>query len=202
MNGETNLLELGLSGRISLDKGCYLGQETMAKLVGKAGVKQQLRCWSSDRPCNPVISSRLERIEPEPSPAPSPWPPRARSGSLWCAASFGSPSVEGLTATFSCRSRQRFRILQPDPGDKANLRQPRWHGNRPGCTEKSNAEHGNCRETRVLPLPMPPPEQGMGPIHTALSPLKTLPGRHRLQAIAAEGSRQWLRIRAWTSTRR
>ena len=53
MNGETNPLELGLSGRISLDKGCYLGQETMAKLVGKAGVKQQLRCWSSDRPLQP-----------------------------------------------------------------------------------------------------------------------------------------------------
>ena len=57
MNGETNPLELGLSGQISLDKGCYLGQETMAKLAGKAGVKQQLRCWISDQPCNRVISS-------------------------------------------------------------------------------------------------------------------------------------------------
>lgn len=53
MNGETNPLELGLSGRISLDKGCYLGQETMAKLASKAGVKQQLRCWSSDQPLHP-----------------------------------------------------------------------------------------------------------------------------------------------------
>ena len=50
MNGETNPLELGLSGRISLDKGCYLGQETMAKLTGKGGVKQQLRCWHSEQP--------------------------------------------------------------------------------------------------------------------------------------------------------
>lgn len=53
MNGETNPLELGLSGRISLDKGCYLGQETMAKLTGKGGVKQQLRCWRSDQPLHP-----------------------------------------------------------------------------------------------------------------------------------------------------
>ena len=52
MNGETNPFELGLSDLISLDKGCYLGQETMAKLAGKGGVKQQLRCWSSDQPLN------------------------------------------------------------------------------------------------------------------------------------------------------
>ena len=53
MNGETNPLELGLSGRISFDKGCYLGQETMAKLTGKGGVKQQLRCWHSEQPLHP-----------------------------------------------------------------------------------------------------------------------------------------------------
>ena len=53
MNGETNPLELGLTNRISLDKGCYLGQETMAKLTGKGGVKQQLRCWRSDQPLQP-----------------------------------------------------------------------------------------------------------------------------------------------------
>ena len=52
MNGETNPFELGLADLISLDKGCYLGQETMAKLAGKGGVKQQLRCWSSDQPLN------------------------------------------------------------------------------------------------------------------------------------------------------
>jgi len=59
MNGETNPLELGLSGQISLDKGCYLGQETMAKLAGKAGVKQQLRCWISDQPLQPGDQLRV-----------------------------------------------------------------------------------------------------------------------------------------------
>ena len=44
---------MGLTNRISLDKGCYLGQETMAKLTGKGGVKQQLRCWRSDKPLQP-----------------------------------------------------------------------------------------------------------------------------------------------------
>ena len=45
LNGETNPLELGLSDWISLEKGCYLGQETLAKLASRDGVKQQLRCW-------------------------------------------------------------------------------------------------------------------------------------------------------------
>ena len=45
LNGDTNPLELGLSDWISLEKGCYLGQETLAKLTSRDGVKQQLRCW-------------------------------------------------------------------------------------------------------------------------------------------------------------
>lgn len=46
INGETNPFELGLRDWVSLSKGCYLGQETMAKLASSGGVKQQLRCWS------------------------------------------------------------------------------------------------------------------------------------------------------------
>ena len=46
LNGDTNPFELGLADWVSLSKGCYLGQETMAKLASQAGVKQQLRCWS------------------------------------------------------------------------------------------------------------------------------------------------------------
>ena len=73
LNGETNPLELGLFAQISTEKGCYLGQETMAKLVGQAGVKQQLRCWSCPSPLAAatkltldgeragVITSALER---------------------------------------------------------------------------------------------------------------------------------------------
>ena len=47
LTGETNPFELGLSHWVSLSKGCYLGQETMAKLASTGGVKQQLRVWSS-----------------------------------------------------------------------------------------------------------------------------------------------------------
>ena len=73
LNGDTNPLELGLVARISTEKGCYLGQETMAKLIGQAGVKQQLRCWSCSSALSPtakltlngeragVITSALER---------------------------------------------------------------------------------------------------------------------------------------------
>ena len=43
INGETNPFELGLADRVSLSKGCYVGQETLAKLCTYDGVKQQLR---------------------------------------------------------------------------------------------------------------------------------------------------------------
>ncbi len=45
INDETNPFELGLAARVSLSKGCYVGQETLAKLATYDGVKQQLRCW-------------------------------------------------------------------------------------------------------------------------------------------------------------
>jgi folate-binding protein YgfZ len=45
INGETNPFELGLADRVSLAKGCYVGQETLARLATYDGVKQQLRRW-------------------------------------------------------------------------------------------------------------------------------------------------------------
>ncbi len=72
LTGNTNPFELGLAQCVSLDKGCYLGQETMAKLAGRAGTKQQLRCWVSPHQLNSgeqlfdgetragVVTSRLE----------------------------------------------------------------------------------------------------------------------------------------------
>ncbi len=45
INGDTNPFELGLAARVSLTKGCYVGQETLAKLATYDGVKQQLRRW-------------------------------------------------------------------------------------------------------------------------------------------------------------
>ena len=46
VNDGTNPFELGLAARVSLNKGCYVGQETLAKLATYDGVKQQLRRWS------------------------------------------------------------------------------------------------------------------------------------------------------------
>ena len=60
LNGETNPLELGLIAQISTEKGCYLGQETMAKLIGQAGVKQQLRCWSCSSALSPTAKLTLD----------------------------------------------------------------------------------------------------------------------------------------------
>ena len=56
LNDETNPFELGLAPWVSLNKGCYVGQETLAKLATYDGVKQQLRCWQSDTPVAPGTS--------------------------------------------------------------------------------------------------------------------------------------------------
>ena len=57
LTGETNPFELGLSGWVELNKGCYLGQETVAKLASRGGVKQQLRCWQSNSTTTHLLKS-------------------------------------------------------------------------------------------------------------------------------------------------
>ena len=63
INDDTNPFELGLAAWVSLNKGCYVGQETLAKLATYDGVKQQLRHW---------------RWQPNPA-APAPMPERGAS---------------------------------------------------------------------------------------------------------------------------
>jgi len=48
LNDDTNPFELGLADWVNLNKGCYVGQETLAKLATYDGVKQQLRHWRAD----------------------------------------------------------------------------------------------------------------------------------------------------------
>jgi len=47
INGETNPYELGLADTINLDKGCYLGQEAMARFFRSKSLKYQLRYWEA-----------------------------------------------------------------------------------------------------------------------------------------------------------
>ncbi|WP_269609582.1 tRNA-modifying protein YgfZ [Prochlorococcus marinus] len=47
INGENNPYELGLADTINLDKGCYLGQEAMAKFFRSKSLKYQLRYWEA-----------------------------------------------------------------------------------------------------------------------------------------------------------
>ena len=47
LNGETNPYEIGLADTINLDKGCYLGQEAMAKFFRSKSLKYQLRYWEA-----------------------------------------------------------------------------------------------------------------------------------------------------------
>ncbi len=92
INGETNPFELGLSPRVSLAKGCYVGQETLARLATYDGVKQQLRRWHCpDPPEDPAATlvpgailrdgqgqragtiTSVLRLPPVPTPADGGW---------------------------------------------------------------------------------------------------------------------------------
>jgi len=47
INGETNPYELGLGDVLNLDKGCYLGQEAIARFFRSKSLKYQLRYWEA-----------------------------------------------------------------------------------------------------------------------------------------------------------
>ena len=47
INGKNNPYEIGLADTINLSKGCYLGQEAMAKIFRSKSLKYQLRYWES-----------------------------------------------------------------------------------------------------------------------------------------------------------
>ena len=52
INGETNPYELGLTDIVSLDKGCYLGQEAMSRFFRFKSFKYQLRYWEASGKLN------------------------------------------------------------------------------------------------------------------------------------------------------
>lgn len=62
INEDTNPFELGLAARVSLTKGCYVGQETLAKLATYDGVKRQLRRWQAK--AVPGEGVRAEAVAP------------------------------------------------------------------------------------------------------------------------------------------
>ena len=45
INGDTNPFEIGLADLVSLEKGCYLGQEAMARIIRQKSLKTELRNW-------------------------------------------------------------------------------------------------------------------------------------------------------------
>ena len=47
IDGENNPLELGLYDLVDFNKGCYLGQETMARLKRISSLRQEIRVWSA-----------------------------------------------------------------------------------------------------------------------------------------------------------
>jgi len=55
VDGKNNPLELGLCDLVDFNKGCYLGQETMARLKRISSLKHQIRVWSVD-----IINNNFE----------------------------------------------------------------------------------------------------------------------------------------------
>jgi len=55
IDGVNNPLELGLYDLVDFNKGCYLGQETMARLKRIASLKQEIRVWSAS-----ILNKNLE----------------------------------------------------------------------------------------------------------------------------------------------
>lgn len=64
INNTHNPFELGLADAVSLSKGCYVGQETLARLATYDGVRQQLRRWycttAQDEPLHEGSDGRTE----------------------------------------------------------------------------------------------------------------------------------------------
>ena len=52
IDGTNNPLELGLTDLIDFKKGCFLGQELMARLKNISSLKQEIRVWRSNDFCN------------------------------------------------------------------------------------------------------------------------------------------------------
>ena len=65
LNEEFNPLESGLWDAISFDKGCYIGQETIARLNTYQGVKQKLWGIKLNQAINPEIDKLITNLEGE-----------------------------------------------------------------------------------------------------------------------------------------
>ena len=62
INSATNPYELGLTDLISIDKGCYLGQEILSKISLKGNLKQELRFFVAESRVSPgqLLKKELE----------------------------------------------------------------------------------------------------------------------------------------------
>ena len=49
IDGKNNPLELGLTDLVDFNKGCYLGQETIAKIKNVASLKHEIRVWHCNK---------------------------------------------------------------------------------------------------------------------------------------------------------
>ncbi len=69
INGETNPYELGLGDLVEADKGCYLGQEAIARFLRANSFKHQIRFWEANGNSNDFeVGKRFKDINKDDGP--------------------------------------------------------------------------------------------------------------------------------------
>ena len=165
LTGDTNPFELGLARSVSLTKGCYLGQETMAKLAASGGVKQQLRSWSSTAAIS--TGTKLARSGERAGVVTSSL--EVTTGRRWIGLALvrrqhlqhaqlersgGAMSGPSAPRRISGPTFSRFLLIRiADLASATIQRQPRSPGSHRGCNGRSNPVHENCCPTLVAPSP-------------------------------------------------
>ncbi|MGB5136695.1 MAG: folate-binding protein [Prochlorococcaceae cyanobacterium] len=99
INDDHNPFELGLADRVSLRKGCYVGQETLAKLATYDGVKQLLRRWhwqAEPGVPGPEVGQGLQETQALATASGSTAGPGARLGVISSALELGNGDCIGL----------------------------------------------------------------------------------------------------------
>jgi folate-binding protein YgfZ len=106
LNDSTNPFELGLAPWVSLNKGCYVGQETLAKLATYDGVKQQLRHWRGGATASFTAGANLFTAAGE------------RAGVITSALA-GADGMEGLALVrrSALEEKELFTASADDPAD-------------------------------------------------------------------------------------
>jgi hypothetical protein len=115
LDGDHNPFEAGLAHRVSLAKGCYAGQEALAKLAGAGRVKQEL--WRLDLEGEVAVGAEVRAAGADPS---SGGPPAGRVTSV-AADKDGAPIALAYVSTSRAGGELREGLAVEAGGVRARL---------------------------------------------------------------------------------